>query len=103
MKSTIYGSGANSIVTLYRIHQGGCYFKKDTSTAHSQIELLQTELNNRDFNCGTPDGKYGDNTVSGVKKFQKAKALLLTVSLARQVLKHSKPIWAMFILTPVTV
>ena len=75
MKSTIYGSGANSIVTLYRIHQGGCYFKKDTSTAHSQIELLQTELNNRDFNCGTPDGKYGDNTVSGVKKFQKAKGL----------------------------
>ena len=75
MKSTIYGSGANSIVTLYRIHQGGCYFKKDTSTAHSQIELLQTELNSRNFNCGTPDGKYGDNTVSGVKKFQKAKGL----------------------------
>lgn len=75
MKSTIYGSGANSIVTLYRIHQGGCYFKKDTSTAHSQVELLQTELNSRNYNCGTPDGKYGDNTVSGVKKFQTAKGL----------------------------
>ena len=39
MKSTIYGSGANSTVTLYRIHQGGCHFKKDTSTEHAQIKL----------------------------------------------------------------
>ncbi|MBQ8617474.1 MAG: peptidoglycan-binding protein [Clostridia bacterium] len=75
MKSMIYGSGANSVVTLYRIHQGDCYFKKDTSTEHSQVKLLQTQLNSMGHDCGTPDGKYGDNTVSGVKKFQKAKEL----------------------------
>lgn len=62
MKSTIYGSCANSIVTLYRIHQRGCYFKKDTSTEHSQIKQIQTYLNNNGYNCGTADGKYGDNT-----------------------------------------
>jgi len=72
MKSTIYGSGANSIVTLYRIHQGGCYFKKDTSTEHSQIKRIQTYLNNNGYNCGTADGKYGDNTMNGVKAFQRA-------------------------------
>lgn len=72
MKSVIYGSGANSIVTLYRIHQGGCYFKKDTSTSHSQIKKLQSQLNTMGFDCGTADGKYGDKTVAGVKAFQKA-------------------------------
>lgn len=72
MKSVIYGSGANSIVTLYRIHQGGCYFKKDTSTTHSQIKKLQSQLNTMGFDCGTADGKYGDKTVAGVKAFQKA-------------------------------
>jgi len=72
MKSTIYGSGANSTVTLYRIHQGGCHFKKDTSTEHAQIKALQAQLNGMGYNCGTADGKYGDKTVAGVKAFQKA-------------------------------
>jgi peptidoglycan hydrolase-like protein with peptidoglycan-binding domain len=75
MKSTIFGSGLNSSVTLYRIHQGGCYFRKDTSTEHSQVKSLQLQLNNLGYNCGTADGKYGDNTVSGVKAFQKAQGL----------------------------
>ena len=75
MKSTIYGSGANSKVTLYRIHQGGCYFQSDTSTDHSQVEMLQEKLNSMGFNCGTPDGKYGTNTANGVKAFQRANGL----------------------------
>ncbi len=75
MKSTIYGSGANSKVTLYRIHHSGCYFQSDTSTKHSQVVLLQNKLNTMGYNCGTADGKYGTNTVNGVKAFQRANNL----------------------------
>lgn len=75
MKSTIYGSGANSKVTLYRIHQGEGYFKRDTSTRHSQIMLLQTRLNDLGYDCGTPDGKYGSKTIAGVRQFQQANGL----------------------------
>lgn len=75
MKSTIYGSGANSKVTLYRIHQGEGYFKRDTSTRHSQIMLLQTRLNDLGYDCGTPDGKYGSKTTAGVRQFQQANGL----------------------------
>lgn len=87
MKSTIYGSGANSKVTLYRIHQGEGYFKIDTSTRHSQVMILQTELNNLGYDCGTPDGKYGSKTAAGVRQFQQANGLAVdglfgTVSLA---------------------
>lgn len=75
MKSTIYGSGANSKITLYRIHQGEGYFKRDTSTRHSQIMLLQTELNGLGYDCGTPDGKYGSKTTAGVRQFQQVNDL----------------------------
>ncbi len=75
MKSTIYGSGLNSVITLYRIHQGEGYFRKDTATAHSQIRLLQTKLNEMGYACGDADGKYGDKTVAAVKAFQKANKL----------------------------
>ena len=75
MKSTIYGSGANSTATLYQIHQGECYFKRDTSTRHSQVMLLQTKLNSLGYDCGTPDGKYGNKTAAGVRRFQQANGL----------------------------
>lgn len=75
MKSTIYGSGLNSVITLYRIHQGEGYFRKDTSTSHSQVRLLQTKLNEMGYACGDADGKYGDKTVAAVKAFQKANKL----------------------------
>lgn len=75
MKSTIYGSGANSTATLYRIHQGECYFRRDTFTRHSQVMLLQTALNGLGYDCGTPDGKYGSKTAAGVRQFQQANGL----------------------------
>lgn len=75
MKSMIYGSGANSTATLYRIHQGESYFKRDSSTRHSQVMLLQTKLNSLGYDCGTPDGKYGSKTTAGVRRFQQANGL----------------------------
>lgn len=75
MKSTIYGSGANSTATLYRIHQGECCFRRDTSTQHSQVMLLQIELNGLGYDCGTPDGRYGSKTAAGIRRFQRANGL----------------------------
>ena len=75
MKSTIFGSGINSVITLYRIHNSNVSFKKDTNTTHSQVKLIQQALNNLGYNCGTSDGIYGSNTVSGVKAFQSAYGL----------------------------
>lgn len=75
MKSTIYGSGANSTATLYRIHQGECCFRRDTSTRHSQVMLLQTKLNDLGYDCGTPDGKYGSKNAAAVRRFQRANGL----------------------------
>ena len=39
------------------------------------VKAVQTELNKRKFNCGTPDGAFGKNTESAVKKFQESKKL----------------------------
>lgn len=41
---TISGNGLNSGVTLSQIHQGNASFRKDTSTKHDQIMLLQEVL-----------------------------------------------------------
>lgn len=72
---TISGSGHNSTVTLYRIHQGNGSFRKDTSTTHSQVKLMQQALTNLGYNTQGADGKFGNNTLTAVKAFQKAKGL----------------------------
>lgn len=77
MKSMIYGSGVNSTATLYRIHQGECCFRRDIFTRHSQVMLLQTELNGLGYDCGTPDGKYGSKTAAGVRRLQQANGLAI--------------------------
>jgi len=38
----------------------------------SAVKSLQQDLNTLGYNCGTPDGIYGGNTVSAVKSFQRA-------------------------------
>lgn len=39
------------------------------------VKQLQETLNKLGYSCGTPDGKFGTNTRSAVKKFQKANKL----------------------------
>lgn len=72
---SISGSGHNSTVTLLKIHQGGVYFKKDTATTHSQVELIQEKLTLLGYDTQGADGIYGSNTTSAVKEFQTAQAL----------------------------
>lgn len=48
---TITGNGHNSAVTLYKIHQGNCSFKKDTTTFHSQVKLMQEALTSIHINA----------------------------------------------------
>ena len=73
---TITGNGHNSAVTLYKIHQGNCSFKKDTATFHSQVKLMQEALTSIGYNTQGANGKFGSNTLAAVKAFQKAKGWL---------------------------
>ena len=72
---SISGSGHNSTITLYAIHQGNGSFRKDTSTTHSQVTLMQQALTNLGYNTQGADGKFGNNTLAAVKAFQSAKGL----------------------------
>lgn len=70
-KFSVSGSGHNSLVSLGAIHIGNCSFRKDTNTTHEQVKLLQQELTNQGYNTQGADGKFGSNTETQVKKFQK--------------------------------
>ena len=72
---SITGSGHNSGITLYGIHEGNGSFRNDTATVHSQVKLMQQALTNKGYNTQGADGKFGNNTLSAVKAFQKAKGL----------------------------
>ena len=72
---TITGSGPNSRTNLQNIHSGERSFQKDLATTHSQVALMQSALTNQGYDTKGADGKFGDNTLSAVKAFQKAKGL----------------------------
>lgn len=42
----------------------------DTSTRLNDIAILQKKLNDLGYDCGTPDGIYGNNTKEAVKQYQ---------------------------------
>lgn len=44
-------------------------------SAGNNVRWLQTELNNRGYNCGTVDGSFGNKTERAVIAFQKANGL----------------------------
>ena len=71
----IAGSGYNSTVNLYIIHNGEAYFRNDTSTTHSQVKLVQEALTDLGFNTHGADGKFGDNTEEAVRDFQSDRGL----------------------------
>lgn len=72
MGVTINGNGHNSKITLESIHTFGGSFRKDTSTKHSQIKLLQVALTQIGFNTQGIDGIFGNNTRAAVQSFQRA-------------------------------
>lgn len=75
MAITITGSGHNSSITLYGIHQGNGSFRKDTATTHSQVKSMQRALTTVGYDTQGADGKFGDNTLAAVKDFQRENGL----------------------------
>lgn len=75
MEILVSGSGHNSTITSFGIHQGNGSFRKDTATTHSQVRLMQEELTNLGYDTQGADGKFGNNTLAAVKAFQVASAL----------------------------
>lgn len=68
----------NSRWTYEQVKAGGTgiYYMKDDLLRYSAgVKTMQTKLNSAGFNCGTPDGKFGANTDTMVRKFQTNKGL----------------------------
>lgn len=68
--AVISGNGANRKTNFANIHYGGRSFQKDTSTTHSQVQLVQQALNSAGYNCGNADGIFGEKTRTAVRNFQ---------------------------------
>lgn len=56
----------------------------------TNVKYLQSFLNWAGFNCGTPDGAFGSNTETAVKKFQKAAGLTADGKFGSSSLKAAK-------------
>ena len=69
MSISVSGSGHNSTITLYDIHQGNGSFRKDTSTTHSQVQLMQEALTNLGYDTKGADGKFGNDTLAHTRLF----------------------------------
>jgi hypothetical protein len=66
----------NSRYTYAQVLAGNGYYMKDDKLRFSAgVKTMQTKFNTVGYNCGTPDGQFGDNTNTVVIKFQKAKSL----------------------------
>lgn len=57
------------------------------------VKLLQTQLNNKGYNCGKVDGEFGKNTKSAVISFQKANKLTADGIVGKDTSKKLGMIW----------
>ena len=65
----------------------GYYMKDDQLRAATEVKIMQTKLNKVNYNCGTPDGKFGNNTDTAVRAFQRAKGLTVDGKAGKNTLK----------------
>ncbi len=66
----------NSRYTYAQVLAGTGYYMKDDKLRYSAgVKTMQGKLNTAGYNCGTPDGKFGSGTDTGVRNFQRAKGL----------------------------
>lgn len=66
----------NSRYTYAQVLAGTGYYMKDDKLRYSAgVKTMQTKLNSAGHNCGTPDGKFGNNSDTAVRSFQRAKGL----------------------------
>lgn len=78
-------------ITLFGcVHVFATDVEKDLgiSPTKSQIESLQTILNIYGYNCGTPDGIMGANTVNGIKQFQQDMGIEVTGTITYELLDY---------------
>lgn len=67
----------NSRYTYAQVLAGTGYYMKDDQLRFSDgVKTMQTKLNTAGYNCGTPDGRFGNNTNTSVINFQNAKNLV---------------------------
>lgn len=66
----------NSRYTYAQVLRGTGYYMKDDMLRYSSgVSTMQTKLNTAGYNCGTPDGKFGNGTNRAVLNFQGAHSL----------------------------
>ncbi len=66
----------NSRYTYAQVLAGTGYYMKDDKLRFSAgVKTMQTKLNTAGHNCGTPDGKFGKDSDTAVRSFQRAKDL----------------------------
>lgn len=60
----------NEGITIAQVRAGTKVLKYDPKTKNDAVKTVQILLNNRGYDCGTPDGVFGGGTQTQVKKFQ---------------------------------
>ena len=76
LEKTVSKSKYASVTTISKLGNPPDYTQKGSSG--DSVEKLQQALKIKGYFSGTVDGKYGDQTVSAVKSYQKAKGLSQT-------------------------
>ncbi|MGC6173125.1 N-acetylmuramidase domain-containing protein [Lacrimispora sp. 38-1] len=68
----------NSRYTYAQVLAGTGYYMIDDKLRYSAgVKTMQGKLNTAGHNCGTPDGKFGNNTDTAVRGFQRSKSLTI--------------------------
>ena len=66
----------NSVYTYEQVLAGTGYYMQDSKLRYSDgVKTMQAKLNAAGYNCGTPDGLFGNGTNTAVKNFQSANEL----------------------------
>lgn len=80
----------NTEWTYVQVLEGetGIYYMKDDLLFYSTgVKTMQTKLNSVGFSCGTPDGKFGENSDNAVRNFQHAYGLIVDGKAGKGTLK----------------
>lgn len=78
----------NTRYTYEQVLAGQGYYMKDEQLRTAPgVKTMQTKLNTVGYNCGTPDGKFGNNTDTAVRAFQLAKGLTVDGKAGKNTLK----------------
>lgn len=64
---------SNALYTYEQVLAGRGYYSREDQPGYSAgVKMMQKKLNDAGFDCGTPDGLFGENTSRAVYQFQTA-------------------------------